>query len=220
MSDPENPPPSAHEQGYWPDSKAIYRNFEDLQAHLNGRVNLRLGDPEAVEPALQAEQKLRFETDDVPEVISPPFDWNHSFLLHKWKFSGQPIPSTEEVLESLASYLDPPLVKDELLILYDHCMKLCNVVNGRLQEELNVEKTRIEHFLQSNQCILETYNFFRDSEFGDERLNIMARHFVKRRWQRLGLWGESWGIPGRYYQWSKERDDFSHWSEEWRADLR
>lgn len=32
---------------------------------------------------------------------------------------------------------------------------------------------------------------------GIRRLGVMARHSVKRRWEKLGIWNPEWGFPGR-----------------------
>ncbi|KAL2207421.1 hypothetical protein CC79DRAFT_1368292 [Sarocladium strictum] len=219
MSGPDNPPPSALDPPHLSRQKSIYNNLEDLQTALHERVESRLSTMENVIGMLEAEREARFSSDEMPEVHSPPLDWYHSFLQHKWQIPGHRVPSAEEVLESLENFIAPPLVQEELEVLHSHCMKLCDVIDTRLQREFDAERTRIQEFLRSNECILETFNFFRDAEYGVERVNIITRHFIKRRWQRLGIWEDSWGIPDRFYQWSKDRDDFSRWSEEWQANL-
>lgn len=220
MAGPDSPPPSAREQRFWPEPKALYHNFEELQTAINGRVDLSLSEFEKTAEALEDEQTRRFESENMPEITSPPAGWNHSFLQHEWGVAGpgQEIPSTNEVLDSFRPYIEPPLTDDEIMVLHSHCKSLCDVVDGRLKRELSDERSKIKLFLSSEACDLETYDFFLNTKFGSKRLNIVARHFVKRRWEHLGIWEKSWGIPGRDYSWAAEQDDMRFWSDRWRSE--
>ncbi|AEO61386.1 hypothetical protein MYCTH_2311488 [Thermothelomyces thermophilus ATCC 42464] len=49
---------------------------------------------------------------------------------------------------------------------------------------------------------------------GDERLNILVRRNIKRRWRKLGVWNPQWGIPGRRNGTNPD-DDASKWKWRW-----
>ena len=52
---------------------------------------------------------------------------------------------------------------------------------------------------------------FRERE-GAQRLGILVRHNVKRRWEQLGVWNPEWGFPGREVQLN---DNVAGWKWPW-----
>ena len=47
---------------------------------------------------------------------------------------------------------------------------------------------------------------------GIRRLGVMARHNVKRRWEKLGIWNPEWGFPGRNL---RPGDKITKWKWRW-----
>ncbi|KAI1077215.1 hypothetical protein F5B20DRAFT_593026 [Whalleya microplaca] len=47
---------------------------------------------------------------------------------------------------------------------------------------------------------------------GYRRIGVIARHSVKRRWEKLGVWNPEWGFAGRKVQ---PGDDFEKWTWWW-----
>jgi hypothetical protein len=46
-----------------------------------------------------------------------------------------------------------------------------------------------------------------------ERINIIARHNIRRRWEKLGVWNPEWGIPSRTHP--QPNDDTYTWKWPW-----
>ena len=183
----ETAPPSAFGDGYWPGLEAVSRNLEGLQRTLNERGDLRLFECDKTTEDLETETRTRFESDEIPEPNTPPADWNHVFLRHRWNVPGSgPEPSLEDVVDSLLPIIGPPLVADELQLLYDQGLELCQSACDRLAGELDEEMIRIWRFTRSGECTVSTYDFLRDEEAGPSRIKIVACHLIKRRRERLG----------------------------------
>lgn len=74
----------------------------------------------------------------------------------------------------------------------------------RFAEELEAEVTRISRFLfDRGACSSRTRNMF-NGVLAKE--HVIARHFVRKRWKRLGVWNDTWDTVG---------DDYSEWSWAW-----
>ncbi|KAK3314422.1 hypothetical protein B0H66DRAFT_631163 [Apodospora peruviana] len=88
------------------------------------------------------------------------------------------------------------------------------------------EKAKIEKFASTLECHHEIKSWLNEYYEGQWRRKILARHFVKRRWQKLGVWNPQWGIPGRfkpragdfpeYWKWKWQGDDtvYQDWKDE------
>ena len=71
--------------------------------------------------------------------------------------------------------------------------------------EVKREEDRLDKYSRTKTTM------FRGSD-GIRRLGVMARHNVKRRWEKLGVWNPEWGFPGRKMQPS---DDIIKWKWRW-----
>ncbi|KAI1120099.1 hypothetical protein F5Y10DRAFT_259102 [Nemania abortiva] len=56
---------------------------------------------------------------------------------------------------------------------------------------------------------------FSGGHTGKLQKGIFVRHFIKRRWEKLGIWNPHWGFAGRNLDAS---DDFSKWTWRWQPD--
>ncbi|KAG7285868.1 hypothetical protein NEMBOFW57_008162 [Staphylotrichum longicolle] len=71
----------------------------------------------------------------------------------------------------------------------------------RYNDEAEFERHRIE--MWARRASNATREFFvqygpeRKGRAGRERINIIARRNIRRRWQKLGVWNPEWGIPDR-----------------------
>ncbi|RMZ76980.1 hypothetical protein DV738_g4645, partial [Chaetothyriales sp. CBS 135597] len=50
---------------------------------------------------------------------------------------------------------------------------------------------------------------------GARRYGVIARHLVKRRWEKLGVWNSQWGFAGRR---TKPSDDYRNWTWWWQPE--
>ncbi len=73
---------------------------------------------------------------------------------------------------------------------------------GRFGTEVRRERERVRNWVDTK-ASRTTFDYFiqlglaHKGRAGRERINIIARRNVKRRWQKLGVWNPEWGIPDR-----------------------
>ncbi|KAF2249588.1 hypothetical protein BU26DRAFT_320319 [Trematosphaeria pertusa] len=53
---------------------------------------------------------------------------------------------------------------------------------------------------------------------GDQRLDIMVRNGIRKRWESLGVWNPEWGIPGRVKR--GDNDNSNRWNWKWSSPRR
>ncbi|KAF2245056.1 hypothetical protein BU26DRAFT_379605, partial [Trematosphaeria pertusa] len=93
----------------------------------------------------------------------------------------------------------------------------------RYDKELELEKYRIETWA-SRSANDETKDYLRQlgsakkGRAGRERVNIIARRNIRRRWQKLGVWNPAWGIPGRADN-PDLSDETYDWKWRWQQDV-
>ncbi|VUC31759.1 unnamed protein product [Clonostachys rosea] len=105
----------------------------------------------------------------------------------------EPMPDLEEVASALAA----PLNETDLENLVGHMQEKGLTYPGRRYvRESILEVTKLSSFVHSYQCNSKTKRYL-IGEKALERYAVIVRHYIKKRWQRLGVWDSSWGIPGR-----------------------
>lgn len=144
------------------------------------------------------------------------------------RFDREPPPyesSTEEEEEHLpASFGEKLAIIEAPLAANDRDSIATNLQHDgaykpgqRYEADLDLEKQRLKSFAWNYHApsTHKTKTSLRGRS-GDERINIIARHVVKRRWQRLGVWNPEWGIPGRVNQ-PQPNDNPLHWKWRWQT---
>lgn len=113
--------------------------------------------------------------------------------------SPEPTPPNMLSLAEIDRILEPPLSSDELETLVgDIVRRAFYTPENRYADEAAAERGRldrlriIDHFPQKAKEWLQP----RGRLIGVQRRNIVTRHNIKRRWQKLGIWNPEWGIPG------------------------
>ena len=156
----------------------------------------------------------RFDRDEPPPYVSSTEeedDMPHPVL--------GPIDSA--MSDELNRLLDAPLNDDELdgvarqlegsSYIYDP--------GRRYAREAEIEKERIHEWAKF-EASPGTRDYFvqlgpaRKGRAGHERGNIIARHNIKRRWEKLGVWNPEWGIPENKNN-IQPNDDASKWKWRW-----
>lgn len=75
------------------------------------------------------------------------------------------------------------------------------------KREAEIEVRRLESLSVIGHSPQEVKNWL-------QRRNILTRHNIKRRWQKLGIWNPEWGIPGRDIN-TQPSDHLSCWNGPW-----
>lgn len=122
------------------------------------------------------------EIHDAPRPQSLP-KLGHELPAEWLSIMDAPIRTGEIDLEDLASSL-------EIFDVY--------------HDEAHLEKARLDSYWWARPTFLNVK--------GSQRLGILVRHNIKRRWERLGVWNPEWGFPGRRHLPS---DDASRWKWPW-----
>lgn len=126
----------------------------------------------------------RFDRNDPP----PPYESDPETELEESPRRLQEVGQVEE-----AEIISRPLSDEELLDLFDHFERgqepyhpgrryfdECAFEERRFIEGVSDQGRSVGHFVER----VEQY-----------RLNIMARHIIKKRWEKLRVWNPSWGVP-------------------------
>ncbi|KAL2175262.1 uncharacterized protein P884DRAFT_331324 [Thermothelomyces heterothallicus CBS 202.75] len=122
------------------------------------------------------------------------------------------------VLEEFADVLNPPLddtERDMVAIKLWYYAKVYEP-GHRYRQEARVEEKRVRSLWWKLQPANDDAKKFLDfvGRPGDERVNIIVRRNIKRRWRKLGVWNPQWGIPGRRNS-TNPNDDASKWKWWW-----
>ena len=136
----------------------------------------------------------RFERDDPPPYTSSTESEEVDYVLPQ---SG-PLP------RSMIEVMTPPLSNDEL----EDLVRLWHGVGqpeSVFQAEADMELERVEQYLPSWMYV--------GGPEAHVPHNIIARHIIKRRWEKLGVWNPAWGIPGRLK--SQPKDNTITWKWWW-----
>jgi hypothetical protein len=107
------------------------------------------------------------------------------------------------LLEELQSLLDPPLneFETDLAAWYVEGRSRMYCPGTRYDMELELETHRVRRWADT-EASSDTRQYLvqwdpAKGHAGQERVNIIARRNIRRRWEKLGVWNPEWGIPGR-----------------------
>ncbi|KAL5629048.1 hypothetical protein BROUX41_002439 [Berkeleyomyces rouxiae] len=95
--------------------------------------------------------------------------------------------------EAYKEVIDAPLTLDEWVSVSDRIRYSPGL---RYYEEAKYERARISHWLHSDEATHRTKGTFLGTRMGSIGLDIVIRHFIRTRWESLGLWDPTWGCPG------------------------
>lgn len=154
----------------------------------------------AQNPSLHDKHLERFNRDEASRDMSLSEDKNEGVLL------DFPASACAEraLLDELKDLLDQPLDDFETDLaawtLEGELRIYCP--GARYDMELKHETDRVTRWA-AVEASNDTRQYFvqwgpaSEGHAGPERVNIIARRNIRRRWEKLGVWNPAWGIPGR-----------------------
>jgi hypothetical protein len=156
------------------------------------------------DPAFLEHGRHRFDTSDPP----PPYS-SGSVTRPPTPDPFRPAPNGI----SLDELLRKPLSREEIHLLIRVGLPR---PHHRYNDEFNQEKDRIEHeYCRRDKNYKPLYHGpDLTGRAGQQRLRIMIRHSIKKRWERLGVWQPEWGIPRCVHY--RAKDDPGDW--DWKRD--
>ena len=181
----------------------MLHSVHDMNAAGLNRVMSSLRRLEQDPETLECSRRRRFDSDEPPPSYSsgtttePP---SPSFLR----------PRDEH---EIADRLRQPFSNDEL---YQHRTGVHCSVASRFRDEVAKERHRLFQEAwkrdENHRLIYRGPDIF-CGRAGSQREDIMVRHSIKKRWQQLGVWNPTWGIPGRVK--ARPHDKLHNWSWDW-----
>ena len=157
---------------------------------------------------LRGRSLSRFDRDDPPQYESSTDDEEYAIFHPALGLRG------DAVFDEFEDLMEDPLNDHEQFKVADH---LCDArvydPKERYGTEARIENLRVKSFSWSPSNDTKKHLHFA-GRAGDERMNIIVRRNIKRRWQKLGVWNPQWGIPGRLNN-PQPNDDLSRWKWRW-----
>lgn len=140
--------------------------------------------------ALRERAVARFDRDEPPPYLSSTDEEDD--------------PGEDLSPETVDRLLDEPLNDQERKRMGDIVGRHAEFykAGNQFMTEVRRERDRVRAWVD-RKASRATYDYFvqlglaRKGRAGRERINIVARRNVKRRWQKLGVWNNDWGIPDR-----------------------
>ena len=158
----------------------------------------------------------RFDRDEPPPYVSSTEDKaeDEFYLTHG--------PIDDALLEELKILADQPLddaERDRAATFLQHDHPPAYSAGWRYYEEVKIERERVKDWASFKarpdvRDYFVQYGLARKGRAGEERVNVIARRNIKRRWQKLGVWNPEWGIPDRKNN-TRPSDDQSKWKWRW-----
>ena len=144
----------------------------------------------------------RFNHDDPP----PPYassteseEFEDGFPMSRWD---------DRLPEEATVAMDPPLTHKEIQSMSHRLSKITSPAFV-YRKEAAYQRRQLEKYRP----------FLRNPLFwgknSERRTKILIRHFIKRRWEKLGVWNPKWGIPVRNEQ---PNDNIGKWRWRWEQD--
>ncbi|CAI6090114.1 unnamed protein product [Clonostachys chloroleuca] len=141
----------------------------------------------AANPGRLDRTRRRFDRDE------PPASCSSTDSNYEPDDDPEPMPDLQEI----AAALEAPLNEADLRSVVSHMQEQGFTRPGRIYvKEARLETTRLISFIYTGPCNPNTKRYL-IGEKALERHAVIVRHYIKKRWQRLGIWDSSWGIPGR-----------------------
>lgn len=159
------------------------------------------------DPAFLERRRRRFDVDDDNDP-PPPYSSGTTTQLA----SPNPNPPVADNVD-IGELLRKPLSNEEIFLLR------YKVGNYRPHCQYDEDFIRANKMINREYCRRdENYNWlYRGPNLlgraGDQRQRIMARHSIKKQWERMGIWSPEWGIPHRVH--IGPRDKRGKWNWKW-----
>ncbi|KAF2457521.1 hypothetical protein BDY21DRAFT_371707 [Lineolata rhizophorae] len=160
--------------------------------------------------SLRGRALRRFDRDEPPPYVSSTDDDEE--YVPSLGFGG------DALLDQFKDLMNSPLDGDERTSVV-HALHSSGKVydpGERYRKEARMEEERVRSFrrrLRPSSAEAEKFLDFK-GRAGEERLNILVRRNIKRRWLKLGVWNPQWGIPNRRNN-AQPNDDTSTWRWRW-----
>ncbi len=154
--------------------------------------------------ALRDRALRRFERDEPPRYVSSTEEDDDY---------DDEIPSLDE----LTQVLDEPLSDRDLDTV---AIRMERHYQPGVRYEVEAAQERDRLALAARLACENTRQYFvqygsaADGRAGDERVNIIIRRNIKRRWEKLGVWNPEWGFPDRVEN-PQPNDDTRTWKWPW-----
>jgi hypothetical protein len=190
--------------------------FDDLQiANALRSEALPALERLAQSSSLQERALARFNQDEPPPYVSSTEDDDDDDIPYPALN-----PADGAVPDTLDGFFDEPLSESELDQAAEDLATQWRAYSpgARYDLEAPFERDRVESWIWKK-ASADTRDFFvqpgpaAKGRAGRERVNIIVRHNIKRRWQQLGVWNPDWGIPGRAT--SQPNDNTYAWKWPW-----
>ncbi|KAL2259066.1 hypothetical protein VTK26DRAFT_7392 [Humicola hyalothermophila] len=162
----------------------------------------------------------RFARDDPPPYFSSESEEEDVSYHHGL------VRPREAVIRENKQRLREPLDDKELRAVTSHLNSdLCYTPGKRFRREAWREEQLLIDFFWLEARRFESLppytpspflNSFLKGRVGRQKRAIIARRNVRKRWQRLGIWNPSWGIPGRVN--AQPNDNVDSWKWKWQSD--
>ena len=143
----------------------------------------------------------RFERDDPPPYVSSTESERFDESDPTPSSRGGPMP------EELKAIIERPIDDDEISAISCSFHDIIRPYHF-YHSEAHRENDRLDPSRRHQPTMFV-------SRKGCRRMGVIARHCVKRRWEKLGVWNPQWGFAGRQVQPS---DDFRMWRWRWQPD--
>ncbi|KAF2245189.1 hypothetical protein BU26DRAFT_462997, partial [Trematosphaeria pertusa] len=157
------------------------------------------------DPAFLEGRRHRFDADDPP----PPYSSGGSTELP----TPDPFPRVANADVDVDELLRKPLNDSEIRMFGWEAAHYRP--HHRYNDEFRQEKTRIGEEWGRRDANYKP--LYRGPDLigrpGQQRLDVMIRHSIKKRWERLGVWNPEWGIPARVH--SGPKDNETRWKWKW-----
>ncbi|KAK1623877.1 hypothetical protein BDP81DRAFT_453943 [Colletotrichum phormii] len=183
------PPKRADGPALFPSVMPHYLDRVALGRALQERANPLL-EALAANDALHAHSLKRFESDEPPQYDSD---------------SSSEYDEDDSLSEDPNTIIERPLDEDEIKRIAFALGPQVSPGQLYLSESKREEKRIIDN------CLGSVFH----KPKGIRRIGIVARHNMKKRWEKLGIWNPAWGFAGRNVQ---SNDNFYEWRWKWDKD--
>ena len=162
----------------------------------------------------QLDQALQRQALPVLEALAADNNLRNGFLT---RFGDDPPPYAESTESEELDNAPPPPARgelpEELQLIMDKPIRTGELDRYELESTLQPGHV---YYTEAHLEELRVSRYKANSKFhgaaGSQRLGVLVRHNVKRRWEQLGVWNSEWGFPGRSVH---PNDDVAGWKWPW-----
>ncbi|KAI9666467.1 MAG: hypothetical protein M1821_004403 [Bathelium mastoideum] len=155
----------------------------------------------AANDAVRDRMLNRFERDEPPPYVSSTESGEIDGDLPALRSDGQ-LP------DELTTIMSPGLTDKEISQLASDMPFIVSPADS-YRRESDYEEQRLRAYRPFHMHPL----FW--GKYGCRRADVLMHHYIKRRWEKLGIWNPEWGIPVRKEQ---SNDDIDWWKWRWEQD--